>query len=268
MNNATLATERAGMPKGTNAVLDRRTLETDNKNLLPLLKNGMKVMDVGCGSGAITQGIAQRIGDQGRVIGLDTSEHLIGAAQEKNSHLANLSFEQGDVFTYVTTEKFDLITSARTLQWLDQPQLAISKMKSLLNQGGCMSILDYNHEKIEWEPALPESMVHFYKEFLHWRTDAGFDNQIADELGALLSKSGLNDIRISDESELSKKEDPEFQAAAGIWNTVAETRGQQMVKDSFITEEERLAAIRDYTQWLNHGSFMKMYLLAATGYNS
>jgi ubiquinone/menaquinone biosynthesis C-methylase UbiE len=233
-----------------------------------LLKKGMTVMDVGCGSGAITKGIAEIVGVNGKVVGVDTSTELISLARKKLNTIRNLSFQVTDILKFETNQRFDLITAARTMQWMNDPKRALVKMKSLLKKGGCISILDYNHEKIVWQPALPPGMVHFYNSFLKWRRDAGMNNQIADHLKTLFIEVGLKNIRATDESESSFNEDDDFLETAGIWKTVAETRGHQLVKDGYVTEAERLTALVEYGQWLNHdGTSMKMYLLATTGYN-
>jgi hypothetical protein len=52
-------------------------------------------------------------------------------------------------------------------------------MYSLLKPGGTVSILDYNHEALEWQPQPPVSMQRFYATFLRWRGDAGMNNHIA-----------------------------------------------------------------------------------------
>ena len=266
-----IATQRAHMPIGTSAVLDRRTLERDNKNLLPLLKNGITVMDVGCGSGAITKGIAEKVGENGRVVGIDASPELISSAKEKYCPVLNLSFHLVDIMDFETDLRFDLITTARTLQWMNEPRKALVKMKSWLKRDGCIAVLDYNHEKIEWQPAPPPSMLHFYNSFLNWRQDAGMNNQMADQLETILSEVGLKNITVTDEAEFSSRDDIDFLETAGIWKKVAETRGHQLVKDGYMTEDGRLTAIDEYDQWLNNEArptSMKMYLVAATGYNS
>ena len=268
MKEHTLALQRAQMPTGTHTVLERRTLTQSNKNLLPLLKAGMTVLDVGCGSGSITCGMAEKVGNLGFVIGIDPSAELISIAKEKYSAISNLSFQVADIFEFEKGRRFDVISTARTLQWLDKPLAAIIKMKKLLKKNGIITVLDYNHEKIKWQPAPQQSMLRFYEAFLQWREAAGMDNQIADHLESIFSEAGLKAIQITDETEFSNNSDADFHQAAGIWKTVAETRGHQLVSDGYITEEDRLTTIKEYNHWLTADAIsMKMYLRSATGHN-
>jgi ubiquinone/menaquinone biosynthesis C-methylase UbiE len=265
--NETIATQRASMPIGATRVLDRRTLEAGNKNLLALIAPGQSVLDVGCGSGSITKGIAERT-TKGYVVGIDMSAELIQIAKERYSSIENLTFIETNVMDFKPALKFDLITSARTLQWMSNYKEALLKMKSMLSSGGCLAVLDYNHEKIEWYPPAPESLMIFYGAFLRWRADAGMNNAIADDLRECFADLGLIDIADTDESEIILKSDPDFHEAAGIWKVVAETRGKQMVRDGYLSEEDRLLAISDYNLWLEHeGESMKMYLRGTFGYD-
>lgn len=254
---------RAEMPQGANKVLDRRTVENAYPSLLNLLKEGMSVLDVGCGSGTITAGIAERVGVSGRVVGIDFSEHLIAQAQKNHEHLSNLSFEVADINGYNPKRKFDLVIAARTLQWVNNPKEVVVKLLNLVKSGGMISILDYNHTKIEWIPQPPQSMLDFYRAFLDWRTDAGYDNAIADNLVAIYQESGLQFINLVDQHEVSRRGEDRFEGDIRIWNIVAETRGNQVVKDRFCTEELRLKAIQEYDAWIaSDAQAMKLYLLA------
>lgn len=260
------ASKRAAMPKGTNAVLDRRTVYHSNSNLLDIVKPGDSVLDVGCGSGSITAGIAELTGAGGQVTGIDTSNDLISQAKRNYSHIDNIRFEVADINTYQPDKPFNVITSARVLQWVDNPAQLISKMKQLLAPGGCLTILDYNHEKIRWEPEIPQGMQQFYKAFLQWRADAGMDNRIADHLEGIFKQEGLTDISITDHSETSLKGSPEFEADLDIWAKVAETRGLQLLKDNYITDELRLTAIAEYRDWIPAAAqSMTLYLKAVSG---
>ena len=94
------------------------------------------------------------------------------------------------------------------------------------------------------------------------------NNHIADDLTDMFLSVGLRKLKIEDASELNSIEDVEFMEAASIWKKVAELRGPQMVKDGYVTEEERLTAIRDYAIWLEEeGQSMNLYLCAVSGYN-
>lgn len=255
---------RAEMPQGANKVLDRRNIENSYSSLLELLKDGRSVLDVGCGSGAITADIAQRI--SGKVVGIDLSEHLIELAQKNFAHISNLSFEVDNINDFISEEKFDLVIAARTLQWVSNPAEVVQKMVGLLKKGGKISINDYNHLKVEWSPAPPKSMLDFYEAFLNWRYDAGFDNEIADNLSNIYKNEGLTAINIVPQHETSTRGAEEFAAAARIWSIVAETRGKQVVADGYCSEELRLQAIEEYDAWIaNEAQSMTLYLLAVEG---
>lgn len=261
------AERRATMPGGTHSVLDRRTVAHDNSNLLALVKKGHEVLDVGCGSGAITSGIATLAGNRGKVIGIDTSDHLIETARKNFSGIGNLSFEIADINTYEGKTKFDVVTSARVLQWLSNPGEVVDKMKALLKPGGCVTILDYNHEKVEFSPALPSGMKKLYDAFLLWRKDAGMDNAIADNLEEIFEAAGLINILVADHSEISTAATSTFTDEIMIWKKVAEVRGPQLVKDNYITEDDRQVAIREYGTWMERDAkYMRLYLKAVVGW--
>src|SRR5690606_23173908 len=59
----------------------RRTAEEAAAFLLPALKPGMKLLDVGCGPGSITRGLAQLLAP-GEVVGLDLSVETLADARQ------------------------------------------------------------------------------------------------------------------------------------------------------------------------------------------
>lgn len=260
---ANIAEDRARMPEGTQKVLDKRTLATDNKNLLKYLQPRMHVLDVGCGSGAITRGMADITGPTGTVTGIDPGEALIAQARASFANVPGLVFKTADIHTFDDGGPYDLVSAARVLQWLANPLEALRKMRSLLKENGVLAILDYNHEKISWHPAPPPEMRRFYDAFLQWRTDAGFDNRIADNLPEMFHAAGFTSVNAEPHMERTQKSDAHFISKAGIWAEVAETRGHQLVKDGYVSEAERLAAIDAYRAWLQgEGETMQLYLLA------
>ena len=61
-------------------LLNRRSVETHAKHLLPHLKPGLRVLDFGCGPGTVTVGLARAV-EPGEVHGIDMEESQIGLAR-------------------------------------------------------------------------------------------------------------------------------------------------------------------------------------------
>jgi ubiquinone/menaquinone biosynthesis C-methylase UbiE len=243
----------------TNKIFDSRSLEADYPTLISILKDGLRVLDIGCGTGAISSGIAKRVGPYGSVIGIDNTEKFIISGKENYKDTPNLTLIHSDLFNFIDGEKFDLIVSARTLQWLNNPKEALRKMQSLLKAGGQVSILDYNHEELEWHPLPPESMQTFYNYFLKWRGDAGMNNRIADHLAEYFAEVGFHSIEVFNSDEVYERKDVNFSERVGIWSKVANSK--QMVEEGYINDDLRLKAIEDYDNWVTtdaHKMIMKL----------
>jgi ubiquinone/menaquinone biosynthesis C-methylase UbiE len=234
--------------KGTAKLFDERSLANDYATLPSALKLGLRVLDVGCGTGAISKDIAALIGDTGHVTGIDNTEFFIQSGKETYADVKNLDLIYTDLFAYEPEEKFDLIVAARVLQWLNNPVEALKKMYALLKPGGIVSILDYNHEALEWQPQPPASMLRFYATFLRWRGDAGMNNHIAEDLPGYFEEAGFTDIVEFNADEVYKKGEESFINKAGIWAKVAMSK--QMVEEGYIDDELRLLAIDEYTDWV------------------
>jgi ubiquinone/menaquinone biosynthesis C-methylase UbiE len=202
---------------------------------------------VGCGTGAISRGIAERVGITGSVTGIDNTEHFILSGKETYGDVANLTLLYADIFEFKPVEKFDLIVAARVLQWLKNPKDALLKMKTLLKQGGMVSILDYNHTALEWHPQPPESMRKFYQAFLKWREDAGMNNRIAEDLADYFVQCGFHSIEVHKSDEVYSKGKENFLSRIGIWSKVAGLK--QIVDEGYLDEETRLTAIAEYNEW-------------------
>lgn len=254
---------RAHMPSGTEEILNERTLSSSHRRLYELLQPGMRVLDVGCGTGAITRGIDEK-NDAGITVGLDIDADLIRQAHDSCRH--GPCYVEADLYHVPFTRMFDLTNAARVLQWLSDPGRAIESCIGATKPGGRFLALDYNHEKIIWDPRPPTSMMLFYNAFLAWRSDAGMDNSIADHLAFEYERLGLTDIRVTEQHEHSDSLHANDRSRLAIWSSVAATRGQQMVKDGYLTELQRATAEQDFREWIDTSAVSQtLYLLAVEG---
>ena len=147
-------------------ILGRRTVQRDHRCLAELLHPGLSVLDVGCGTGAISADAAKAVGPHGHVVGIDREEVLLELARTEHALVPSLRFEYGDVTTLTSCAQFDIVSAARALQWIAEPPLAISKMKQAAKPSGVLVVLDYNHTSNDWEPDPPGEFKLFYNAFL------------------------------------------------------------------------------------------------------
>jgi len=249
------------------SVIDARTLVDSHRRLAELIRPGMHVLDIGCGTGAITRGVAEITGPEGSVVGIDNNPEWIAKARAETQGISGISFEVGNIYDLQLEQQFDIVTSARVLQWLNDPYAAIEQMVKRVRSGGKLLILDYNHHRIEWNPPIPQSMQSFYDAFLRWRSDAGMDNEIADHLTELMGRTGeLTDIESLPQLEVTLYQETDFACKALIWAEVADFKGKQMVQEGYISEQDRARAEEDYRIWVREcGKEQKMYLRSVEG---
>ena len=115
----------------------RRTAEEAAAFLLPDLRPGLRLLDVGCGPGSITRGLAKRVAP-GEAIGLDLSRETLAAAREDAAArgLDNLRYEEGSVYELPFAEaSFQEIAAdgRRLLLWLgDRDRHGMTELAKLL----------------------------------------------------------------------------------------------------------------------------------------
>ncbi|MBV8845207.1 MAG: methyltransferase domain-containing protein [Bryobacterales bacterium] len=231
-------------------ILGRRTLQRDHRCLAALLRPGLWVLDIGCGTGAITAGVAKAVGPQGRVLGIDRDQVLLELARTEHAPIPNLQFEYGDVTTLTPRAQFDIVNAARTLQWIAEPALAISKMKQAAKPSGVLVVLDYNHTSNDWEPDPPGEFKLFYNAFLAWRSTNRWDNEMADHLPDLFQSAGLVDVKSQAHDEVVGRRDLDFTERAALWLEVIENVGGQLAAAGFCTKSELNAARECYESWV------------------
>lgn len=230
-------------------LLERRTLERDHRRLAEILRPGMDVLDVGCGSGAITEGIARAVQPGGHVLGLDRDRALIERALARDSGTPGLRFLQGDVLELAERAAYDVATAARALQWIPDADGAIARMVAALRPGGLVVALDYDHADLVWEPEPPASVRRFYDAFLAWRAAGGLDNRMGTSLPGRLAAAGLRDVRSTPVDEVERRGDPDFGRGLRVWAVVIDDIGHELVRAGALDEPARAAAARDYDAW-------------------
>src|SRR5229473_5071629 len=116
----------------------KRTADTAAAFFLPFLKPGMRLLDVGCGPGSITAGLAKRV-EPAETIGIDPSASVIATARSLAEGKAggHLTFEVGNIYEpRFAPETFDAVFAHQVLQHLARPVDALRQVAKLLKPGG------------------------------------------------------------------------------------------------------------------------------------
>ncbi|RNJ74644.1 MAG: methyltransferase domain-containing protein [Nitrosopumilus sp. D6] len=103
------------------------------------VKRGDAVLDVACGTGAVTKEIAKKVGSSGYVVGVDTSVAAIKIAKKENC-AANIDFVNADAERFGFIKKFDIVTCQYALFFFPSAQKALKNMKRSLKESGRLGI--------------------------------------------------------------------------------------------------------------------------------
>jgi ubiquinone/menaquinone biosynthesis C-methylase UbiE len=119
-----------------------RTAENSAGYLLPHLRPGMRVLDVGCGPGTITRDFAALVGRQGEVVGIDSSPDVVAQAAE-GGDLPHVRFAVGDALHLVAgDDTYDVVHAHQVLQHLTDPVAALREMARVCRPGGLVAVRD------------------------------------------------------------------------------------------------------------------------------
>ena len=134
-----------------------RTAENSSAYLLPHLRAGQSLLDVGCGPGTITTDLALLVAP-GEVVGFDAAPEVVeqAAAHAGELGLENLRFETGDLFALpYPDESFDVVHLHQVLQHLGDPEAALVEMRRVLRPEGVLGARDSDYSAFTWAPRHP-----------------------------------------------------------------------------------------------------------------
>jgi 2-polyprenyl-3-methyl-5-hydroxy-6-metoxy-1,4-benzoquinol methylase len=133
-----------------------RTAENSAAYLLPSLRPGLDLLDVGCGPGTITVDLAGRVAP-GRVLALDVSADPLDEARATAAGAGvAVTFEVGDVYGLaVPDDSFDVVHAHQVLQHLTDPVAALREMARVCRPGGVIAVRDVDYAATTWFPLDP-----------------------------------------------------------------------------------------------------------------
>lgn len=98
---------------------------------------GGRVVDLGCGTGELTQELHRRTGAS-ETLGIDSSETMLGSAI--SGEVAGLRFERGQIESFAPDQPFDLVFSNAALQWVDGHEKLFARLGRAVAKNGQLAI--------------------------------------------------------------------------------------------------------------------------------
>lgn len=181
-----------GYSHGVVGVLQERTLATCAGFFLPHLRPGMTVLDCGCGPGALTLEIAERVAP-GQVVGIDSDPgqcargHTLATARG----VANIRFEPADVYALPYPDAtFDAAFSHALVSHLAEPMRAFVESRRVLKPDGVLAVSANDYDAFAVSPAgsAMERMMDLYARVI---THNGGNRLLARHLRGALLEAGF-----------------------------------------------------------------------------
>jgi ubiquinone/menaquinone biosynthesis C-methylase UbiE len=184
---------------GDIATIQRRIAETSDlyRRRLAVLealdpRPGERILEIGCGGGALLPAIGAAVGSSGRVFGIDVSEDQIAAARRRCADQANIETAAVDVRRLpYAPGSFDAVVAVQVIEYLDDPGEALRALRRVVTDRGRAVVLATNWDSVYWHTGADELMR---KVQLAWRQHAPHPNLPAD-LRFMLAQSGFQVVR-------------------------------------------------------------------------
>lgn len=152
MSTSTTATEDTEFVKFWNEVLAPKFirfkhvlvdgLTQHSEAVFPALpvREGDRVLDVGCGFGDTAIKLARLVGPKGDVVGIDCCDAFLDYARNdaEEKSIANISFQRGDAEIALPVNEYDFVFARFGTMFFTNPVAAMRNMRLALKPGGTM----------------------------------------------------------------------------------------------------------------------------------
>jgi SAM-dependent methyltransferase len=134
-----------------------RTAGNSAAYLLPRLRPGLSLLDVGSGPGTITADLAAIVAP-GRVTALETSDAVLQHSRDEiaSRESGTVDFAVGDVLALdFPAASFDVVHAHQVLQHVPDPVTALAEMIRVCRPGGVVAARDADYGGFVWYPGSP-----------------------------------------------------------------------------------------------------------------
>jgi ubiquinone/menaquinone biosynthesis C-methylase UbiE len=123
------------------------------------LRPGEFVIDIGCGPGFLAEEIADAVGATGFVLAIDISDDVLRLADQRR-HPRWLAYLRADAGCLCVADlSFDVAVSAQALEYVEDPDRALSEMYRVVKHGGRALVMNTDWDRVAWYSDDPVRMA-------------------------------------------------------------------------------------------------------------
>ncbi len=173
-----------------------RALPVHGHLLTTGLAPGMKALDAGCGPGVITAVMAEVVGRQGSVLGIDLQPQRLEEARAHCAPLPQCSFAPGDIRRLALPDNtFDYVWCQFVIEYLSQPAAAVAELIRVTRPGGRVVVSDVDALGLQNWPVSPELEAGCQR-FVSALAAVGLDLHVGRKMFHLFRRAGLEQVRV------------------------------------------------------------------------
>ena len=164
------------------------------------LRGGERVLDLGCGLGQLTRGMAKAAGASGHVVGIDRSNEQLHQARAlpRDASEAAIDFRAGDVLALelpaMEWGSFDVAHTRFVLEHVPRPLDVVRAMVKAVKPGGRVVLEDEDHDVLRFWPE-PPGIERVWRAYIESYVRRGNDPYVGRKLNALLVAAGATPVR-------------------------------------------------------------------------
>ena len=232
------------------------------------LKSGMKVLDAGCGTGAVARRMAAKV-SPGEIHGIDIDSLFISEARKlaANEGISNVRFDVGDVDDLKHDDGvFDVSYCRLVLMHIKDPVKTVKELKRVTKKEGVVAVSDNDDGGVLTYPEMPK-MMDLWAKYGRSAKTRGEDRYIGRQLFSIFSQAGLSPIAIHPLPIYATQQTPEMlKMIVSVPVQIMELCKEIMVKEGFVTAEYYEEAMSEVRAFLSHpGAFAMGLTFLAVG---
>jgi arsenite methyltransferase len=208
---------------------------------------GDRVLDVGCGPGFYCLELLEDVGDDGSVVGVDSSAPMLALAGRRCAEHDNVEFHEADATALpVDDADFDAAVCVQVLEYLTDANAGLAEMHRALRPGGRIVVWDVDWTTLSIHSDDPDRTERVLKAWDEHLADPALPRTLASRLRSV----GFVDVHMECHPFATAEFDPDTYGAALMPFMGAFVAGRQGIDgeeaQAWVAEQEQLGARGEY----------------------